>query len=305
MNCGLTGDTPVFVMRDGVMNIVRVDDLGRAWKRTSMGVDSSNSAFKVWSESGWQDIRAVTRTHVTKQHRFIDMHNDYGCVTAEQNLQMCTTLCSTYAAAAMHHTIIRTLPPPPAAISTNTTVAMACLMGAWFAAGVESVGAFHISCASIAPILSYRRYARSLFDDVNTDYRGSKFHLDMRGGVDIFSCMMSENGKIVPAVILNAEQNIREAFCDGVALFNNNVHSENMYITDNRVALAGLHYLLASVRRATAVGACGHKIVLYNEKPTDNTNTVVDTCYNGDCVYGIFVDDGNCAAVGVGGFLVF
>jgi hypothetical protein len=91
----VTGDTPLLVMKNGFVDIVKIEDLNNAWKPyeefkpfdiNRRDKQQSLTNYKIWTNEGWSDINRVIRHKTNKKIYRVKTHIGVVDVTEDHSL---------------------------------------------------------------------------------------------------------------------------------------------------------------------------------------------------------------------------
>jgi len=235
----VAGYTPVLIKKNGLINIVKIEDLSHIWSSSNDGKETSEleDVFS-WTEKGWTKIDRVIRHKINKPMVRVVTHTGIVDVTDEHSLLDTNAVAITPKESSVGTRLMHSKMPDIDNETSEFTVDEARILGLF--AGDGSCGEYDcpsgkkstfalnnssMSCLRFYKELCERVYPKFGWVIMDTLKTSNVFKLSPRcseyGSVvkfvrEIRQMMYSDVGnKIIPIGILNASLEVRKSFWDG------------------------------------------------------------------------------------------
>lgn len=235
----VAGYTPVLIKKNGLINMVKIEDLSHMWSSADDGKETSEleDVFS-WTEQGWTEIERVIRHKIDKPMVRVVTHTGIVDVTDEHSLLDLNAVAITPNESRIGTRLLHSKMPEIENETSEFSVDEARILG--FFAGDGSCGsydcpsgkksAFALNNSSLSCLRFYKELCEQVYpkfewiimDTLNSSNvyklspRCSEYGAVVKFVETIRELMYSNAGnKIIPVGILNASFEVRKSFWDG------------------------------------------------------------------------------------------
>lgn len=243
----VTGDTPVLLKKNDLIEIKYIGDLTHEWEVSPNGKDYGKTDYQIWTEKGWTNIKHVMRHKVNKRIFRVLTHTGLVDVTEDHSLLNMKGEKITPNECKVNDLLLHSFPENIPEKLYDITEDEAFVMGLFFVDGsCEKENTWYISNNNYELLYKSKHILEKIYDfEFNIIENNTLIINGVKSIVDKYQDLFYyKNGnKYISSKLLNAPRNIREKLLEGY----NSCHMERIIDIKSKISSQCIFYLYKSL----------------------------------------------------------